>query len=93
MIRSFKNEATRELFETGLSRQWISMQSAARRKLDQIEAAANLNDLKIPPGNRLEPLKADHAGQHSIRINNRYRICFEWIPDGAHNVEITDYHE
>jgi proteic killer suppression protein len=92
MIRSFKDEATRELFETGSSRQWSSIQSVARRKLDQIEAAANLNDLKIPPGNRLEPLKADRTGQHSIRINDRYRICFEWKPDGAHNLEIADYH-
>ena len=63
-----------------------------RRKLDQIEASSNLTDLSVPPGNRLEALKRDRAGQHSIRINDRYRICFTWKTDGAHEVEVTDYH-
>jgi proteic killer suppression protein len=64
----------------------------ARRKLDQVEAAGALMDMRVPPGNRLEALKGDRAGQHSIRINGQYRICFEWRADGAHEVEIADYH-
>jgi proteic killer suppression protein len=66
--------------------------SAALRRLDQIEASASLRDLQVPPGNRLEALKGERAGQHSIRINDQYRICFVWKKDGAHEVEITDYH-
>ena len=64
----------------------------AARKLDQMDAAAALDDLRVPPGNRLEALKADRAGQYSIRINEQYRICFEWSEAGAEEVEITDYH-
>jgi toxin HigB-1 len=64
---------------------------AARRKLEMLDAANSLDDLKIPPGNRLERLAGDRAGQYSIRINDQWRICFEWN-DGAHNVEIVDYH-
>jgi proteic killer suppression protein len=60
--------------------------------LDQLEAAASLEDLRIPPGNQLEPLKADREGQHSIRINDQWRICFVWEADGPHKVEIVDYH-
>ncbi|MGA7860006.1 MAG: type II toxin-antitoxin system RelE/ParE family toxin [Terracidiphilus sp.] len=92
MIQSFKNADTRELYETGSNRRWATIKAVAVRKLDQIEAATNLNDLRIPAGNRLEPLKGDRAGQHSIRINDQYRICFVWKKDGAHSVEITDYH-
>ena len=64
----------------------------ARRKLDQLDFAATLNDLRSPPKNHLEALKGDRKGQHSIRINNQYRICFIWSDDGVHNVEIIDYH-
>jgi len=92
MIQSFKDDDTQELFETGTSKRWPSIQRPARRKLDQIEASHNLEDLRIPPGNRLEALKGDRAGQHSIRINGQYRICFVWKSDGAHDVEIVDYH-
>ena len=92
MIQSFKDDDTKELFEAGSCRRWASIHVVARRKLDQIEAAINLNNLRVPPGNRLEPLKGDRIGQHSIRINDRYRICFVWKIDGAHEVEITDYH-
>jgi proteic killer suppression protein len=92
MIQSFKNADTKELFETGSSRRWGSIQAVALRKLDQIEAAVNLSNLRVPPGNRLEPLKRDRIGQHSVRINDQYRICFVWKEDGAHEVEITDYH-
>jgi toxin HigB-1 len=92
MIRSFKNRETEEFYESGSSRRWSSIQAVARRKLDQLESSANLNDLRVPPRNRLEALKGDRDGQHSIRINDQFRICFVWRADGAHEVEITDYH-
>jgi proteic killer suppression protein len=92
MIKSFKNEDTKELFESGTNKRWAGIRAIASRKLDQIEAALRLEDLRIPPGNRLEALKGNRAGQHSIRINVRYRICFTWKVDGAHHVEIVDYH-
>lgn len=92
MIQSFKEKDTKELFEIGSNRRWASIQVVARRKLDQIEAMVNLNDLRMPPRNRLEALKGDWSGQHSIRINDQYRICFVWKVDGAHEVEIADYH-
>jgi len=92
MIRSFKDDDTKKLFETGSCKQWATIREVARRKLDQIETAVNLIDLRIPPGNRLEALKGDRAGQYSIRINNQFRICFVWKIDGAYDVEIADYH-
>lgn len=92
MIQSFKDADTKELFETRANKRWATVKAVALRKLDQIEAAINLGDLRVPPGNRLEPLKGDRAGQHSIRINDQYRICFFWKVDGAHEVEIADYH-
>ena len=92
MIQSFKDAESKKLYETGNSRRWASIQSVALRKLDQIEAAVNLANLRVPPGNCLEPLKGERLGQHSIRINDQYRICFVWKDDGAHEVEITDYH-
>jgi proteic killer suppression protein len=64
----------------------------ALRKLDQLNAAVKLNDLRIPPGNHLEALKGRRKGQHSIRINDQWRVCFVWVTDGAHSVEIVDYH-
>ena len=66
--------------------------SVASRKLDLLDSAIALNDLLVPPGNRLEALKGDREGQHSIRINERYRVCFDWSESGASDVEITDYH-
>lgn len=92
MIKSFRDAGTKELFETGFSKRWTKIQAVALRKLDQIEAAINLSNLRVPPGNRLEALKGDRIGQHSIRINDQYRICFAWKVDGAYEVEITDYH-
>ena len=68
------------------------MQHAAQKKLRQLNAANNINDLRIPPGNRLEQLAGNRAGQHSIRINDQYRICFVWTKQGPADVEITDYH-
>jgi toxin HigB-1 len=92
VIQSFKDSDTKELFEARSNRRWAAIAVVALRKLDQIEASLNLADLRVPPGNRLEALKGDRAGQHSIRINDQYRICFVWKPEGGHDVEITDYH-
>jgi proteic killer suppression protein len=92
MIQSFKDADTKELYETGSNRRWAAIKVVALRKLDQIESSVNLSDLRGPPGNRLEPLKRDRIGQHSIRINDQYRICFVWKRNGVHEVEITDYH-
>jgi len=92
MIQSFKNADTKELFEAGTCRRWASIREVALRKLDQIEAAINLSNLRVPPGNRLESLEGDRIGQHSIRIIDQYRICFVWKVDGAYEVEIADYH-
>lgn len=91
MIKSFKDRETEKLFNTGKSRKYNNFLSVALRKLDMIYAAVILSDLRIPPANRLEALKGDRIGQHSIRINDQYRICFIWS-DGAENVEIIDYH-
>ena len=92
MIQRFKDADTQQLFEARSNKRWAAIKAVALRKLDQIEASSNLTDLSVPPGNRLEALKRDRAGQHSIRINDRYRICFTWKTDGAHEVEVTDYH-
>lgn len=92
MIRSFKDNDTAELAQLGTNSRWRSIQSIARRKLDRIEAATELRDLREPPGNKLEPLIGRRAGQHSIRINDQFRICFVWEEDGAYDVEVVDYH-
>ena len=92
MIQSFGDADTQQLFVTRSNKRWAAIETVALRKLDQIEASINLTDLRVPPGNRLEALKGDRAGQHSIRVNDQYRICFVWKDDGAHEVEITDYH-
>jgi proteic killer suppression protein len=92
VIQSFRDADTRSLYETGHSKRWSAIKAVALRKLDQLESSRALGDLRSPPGNRLEALKGDRMGQHSIRINDKFRICFEWKSDGAHNVEITDYH-
>ncbi|MCA9427980.1 MAG: type II toxin-antitoxin system RelE/ParE family toxin [Candidatus Omnitrophica bacterium] len=93
MIRSFGNRETSRLFETGECRRIPSdIQRVARRKLLQIHAAVELEFLRVPPGNRLEPLKGDRKGQYSIRINDQWRICFSWSGGDAYDVEITDYH-
>lgn len=81
-----------EVALTSSSRRWKAIDGVAKRKLDMIEAAVNLADLRVPPANRLQSLKGDRKGQHSIRINDQYRICFIWKEDGAYEVEITDYH-
>jgi len=92
MIQSFKDGETAEFFQERKSRRWQNIKVVALRKLDMINAAAILIDLRIPPGNRLETLSGDRSGQHSVRINDQYRICFVWKDNGAHEVEIVDYH-
>jgi proteic killer suppression protein len=92
VIRSFAEKQTRALFETGVSRRWNSIARVAVRKLVQIDSVATLDELNVPPGNRLEALKGDRAGLHSIRISDRWRICFRWESDGVYDVGIVDYH-
>jgi proteic killer suppression protein len=97
MIHSFHNQGTEDIFNGKISKAARAicpqdLWQRATRKLDQIDSVARLDDLKVPPGNRLEALKGDRAGQYSIRINNQYRICFGWTDRGATEVEIVDYH-
>ncbi|HJW89257.1 MAG TPA: type II toxin-antitoxin system RelE/ParE family toxin [Anaerolineales bacterium] len=93
MIRSFKDAETEKIFRRGRSRRLpTGIQSVALRKLRMLNNAQSLADLRIPPANRLEKLSGDRAGQFSIRINDQWRICFEWIDQDAYEVEITDYH-
>jgi toxin HigB-1 len=92
VIRSFKCGDTRKLFETGKSPRFAAILKVATRKLIQLEAAATLDFLRSPPGNRLEALSADRRGQHSIRINDQWRLCFRWTAAGPEDVEIVDYH-
>ena len=92
MIESFKDKETRTIFETGRSRKFGSVAKSAKQKLDQIDLARTLADLRTPPGNRLEALKGDRSGQYSIRVNDQYRICFVWHEEGAYKVEVCDYH-
>jgi proteic killer suppression protein len=92
MIRSFRDAETEALFTTGQSRRWNQIARVACRKLAMLDAALSLEDLKYPPGNHLEALKKDRIGQHSIRVNGQFRVCFEWTPQGPTNVEIVDYH-
>ena len=92
MIRSFRSADTQALFETGKSKRFGALLKVATRKLAQLDAAATLEFLKSPPGNHLEVLKADRKGQHSIRINDQWRICFRWTTEGPEDVEIVDYH-
>ena len=91
-IRSFKCSETESLFNRIRVKRFASIESAARRKLMQLDAAATLDFLRVPPGNRLQALAADRIGQHSIRINDQFRLCFVWMPRGPHFVEIVDYH-
>lgn len=92
MIKSFRCPDTQALFETGKSRRWSNILSVAERKLTQLNAAVTLDFLRSPPGNRLEALQGDRAGQHSIRINDQWRVCFRWTNEGPEDVEIVDYH-
>ena len=93
MIRSFADRKAQVFFETGeCPSQWQAFSRIAKRKLDMVAAATRLNDLRSPPGNRLEALAGNRRGQHSIRINDQWRICFRWTDQGPEDVEIVDYH-
>lgn len=93
MIRSFADRATERLWQREPVRSYDSrIVRVALRKLTQLNAAVTLDDLTVPPGNRLEALKGNRSGQHSIRINDQWRVCFTWTPGGADDVEIVDYH-
>jgi proteic killer suppression protein len=93
VIRSFRNRETARVWRRErVAALGPALQRAAQRKLRLLNAATQLNSLRVPPGNRLEKLSGDRAGQHSIRINDQYRICFVWTENGAEDVEITDYH-
>jgi len=93
VIKSFRNSETERIFKRLRSRKLPpDIQQVALRKLRMLNNAVTLNDLRIPPANRLEKLSGDRAGQYSIRINDQWRICFEWRDRDAYNVEITDYH-
>lgn len=97
MIRSFKNQGTEDIFDGKNSKTARKLcpqdlWKVASRKLEQIDSTLNLDDLKVPPGNRFEALSGNRNGQYSIRINDQYRVCFEWVDGNADNVEIVDYH-
>jgi toxin HigB-1 len=93
MILSFRCEATEIIHQGEKTPEWpADIQKVALRKLQQLDIAKNLDDLRVPPGNRLEPLKGNRKGQHSIRINDKYCICFVWSDRGVEDVEIVDYH-
>jgi proteic killer suppression protein len=92
MISSFKCKDTQELYETGVNRRFASIARVALRKLDMLAAATMVKTLRVPPGNRLEQLRGNRAGQWSVRINDQWRVCFSWSGTNAENVEIVDYH-
>jgi proteic killer suppression protein len=92
MIQSFGCADTERLFRRVRVARFASIEAVARRKLDQLNAAATLNFLRVPPGNRLEALRGDRAGQHSIRVNDQFRLCFVWTAQGPEDVELVDYH-
>ncbi len=97
MIRSFAGGGTEDVFNgvnSAAARKSCpqSLWGIARRKLDQLDSAEQLADLRVPPGNRLEGLRGDRAGQYSIRVNDQYRLCFRWSAEGPEDVEIVDYH-
>lgn len=94
VIKSFSDRSTYEFWDTGKSKGMppANLRKAARKKLAILHAATALEDLRIPPGNRLEALVGDRRGQHSIRINDQFRVCFVWRDGDAYEVEITDYH-
>jgi len=92
LIKTFKCAETQALSKGERVRRFANITAVARRKLRQLEIAGRLDDLKVPPGNRLEALKGNRAGQHSIRVNDQFRLCFRWTEKGAEDVEIVDYH-
>jgi proteic killer suppression protein len=92
VIKTFKCADTEALSKGRRVKRFVNIESIARRKLRQLQIAGRLQDLMVPPGNRLEALKGGRAGQHSIRVNDQFRVCFRWTDAGAEDVEIVDYH-
>jgi proteic killer suppression protein len=92
MIKSFKSRETENLFRLERSKRFAQIERQALRKLVQLDLAATLDDMRVPPGNRLEALSGNRKGQWSVRINDQFRLCFRWTADGAEDVEIADYH-
>jgi proteic killer suppression protein len=92
MIRTFQDKSTEALFRDQVVPRFRNVERVARRKLLYLNQARVLGDLKVPPGNGLEALKGDRKGQHSIRVNDQWRLCFVWRDGDAYDVEITDYH-
>ena len=92
MIVSFRDRETEALAGGRRVKRLASIETIARRKLRQLQIAGQLADLRVPPGNRLEALKGKRVGQHSIRVNDQYRVCFRWTPAGPEDVEVVDYH-
>lgn len=92
MIGSFADRNAKLIFDGARSRRYSGLESVIERKLRAIEAAVSLQDLTVPPGNRLEALRGDRKGQHSIRVNDQYRLCFRWKENHAYEIEIVDYH-
>ena len=92
MIRSFRDRDTERLWMGEFVRRFCGIEKSAWRKLDMLHQARDLGDMRAPPGNRLESLRGDRRGHHSIRINDQWRICFVWTKEGPADVEIVDYH-
>ena len=92
MIKTFKCADTQALSKGEPVKRFVNIAAVARRKLRQLEIAERLDDLRVPPGNRLEALKGDRGGQHNIRVNDQFRVCFRWTDAGVEDVEIVDYH-
>jgi proteic killer suppression protein len=92
MIRSFRSSEARRIFEGLRSRRFANLQSMIERKLQLLDSASTLGDLASPPNNRLEALKGDRKGQHSIRVNDQFRLCFRWTSEGPEDVDLVDYH-
>ena len=92
MIKSFRCKDTERLFQRERVKRFRTIEQVARRKLEMLDSATAVTNLRVPPGNRLEALKGNREGQHSIRINDQWRLCFVWRAGNAENVEIVDYH-